>query len=124
MFNLIKQVFIVLLSFSESLATEYLSLDDEPYMVRPTLIELISVKIKYYPFMVSLDKCKGSCDVLAPEICVPKETKDIKVKVFNMITNKNEAKTRAKHISCKWEPKFNSTTCTLNQKWYNKTFQI
>ena len=30
MFSLIKQVFIVLLSFSESLATKYVSLNDEP----------------------------------------------------------------------------------------------
>ena len=28
-----------------------------------------------------------------------KKKKDINVKVFNMITNKNEAKTMAKHIS-------------------------
>ena len=30
----------------------------------------------------------------------PKKTKDINVKVFNMITNKNEAKRMTKHISC------------------------
>ena len=29
-----------------------------------------------------------------------KETKDINLKAFNMITNKNEAKAMAKHISC------------------------
>ena len=39
--------------------------------------------------MISLDKCTGSCNVLSPKY-VPKETKDINVKVFNMITNKNE----------------------------------
>ena len=33
MFNLIKQVFIVLLSFSELLATKCLSLTDEPCMI-------------------------------------------------------------------------------------------
>ena len=31
---------------------------------------------------------------------VSKELKDINVKVFKMITNKNEAKTMAKHVSC------------------------
>ena len=43
MLNLMKQVFIVLLRFSESLArdkTKYLFLNDEPCMVRPTLIDL------------------------------------------------------------------------------------
>ena len=42
MFKLIKQVFIVLLSFIESLArdqTKCLFLNEEPCMVRPTLID-------------------------------------------------------------------------------------
>ena len=65
MFNLIKQVFIVLLSFSESLArvakvsdrTKCLSSNDEPCIVRPSLIDLNPVELKYYPFMINLDKC-------------------------------------------------------------------
>ena len=57
MFILIKQVFIVLLSFSESLATKFLFLNDEPRLVRPTLIDLNPIELKYYPFMISLDKC-------------------------------------------------------------------
>ena len=69
-------------------------------MVIPTLIDLNPVELKYYPFMVSLDKCSGSCNILSPKICVPKKTKDVNVKVFNMITNKNEVKTMEKHISC------------------------
>ena len=40
MFSLIKQVFIVLLKFSSYLATKCLSLQDEPCMVGPTLIDL------------------------------------------------------------------------------------
>ena len=92
-------------------------------MVRPSLIDLNPVELKYYPFMISLYKCTGSCNVLSPKICVPKETKDISVKAFNMIRNKNEAKTMTKQISCDCKCKFNSTTCNSNQKWNNKTFQ-
>ena len=36
--------------------------------------------------MTSLDKYIGSSNVLSPKICLPKETKDINVKAFNMIT--------------------------------------
>ena len=60
MFSLIKQVFVVLLNFSESLAcdwTKCLSLNDEPYMVWPNLFHLNPVEPKYYPFMISLDNC-------------------------------------------------------------------
>ena len=52
-----------------------------------------------------------------------KKTKDINVKVFNMITNKNEAKTMVKHISCDCKGKFNSTTSNSNQKWNNEACQ-
>ena len=76
-------------------------------MFRPTLIDLNSIEDKYYPFMISLDKCNERCNVLSPKI-----TKDVNVKVFNMVTNKNEAKILlVKHISCDCKCKFNSTTC-------------
>ena len=48
MLSLFKQVFILLLSFSESLArsrTKCLFLNDEPCMVRPTLIDLNPVEL-------------------------------------------------------------------------------
>ena len=67
------------------------------------------VELKYYQFMVSLNKCTASCNILPPKICVPKETKDIYVKAFNMITNKKEVKSMTEHISCDSKCKFNST---------------
>ena len=59
MFSLIKQVFMVLLSFSSSLAhvakffdyIKCLSLNNEPYMIRPTLVDLNPVELRY-PFMM------------------------------------------------------------------------
>ena len=75
MFSLIKKVFIVLLSFSSSLATKYESLNDQACMIRPTLIDLSPIELKFYPFIISLDKCNGSCNVVSPKICVPKINK-------------------------------------------------
>ena len=68
--------------------------------------------------MISLDKCTGSCNVLSLKICVPKETKGISVKAFNMITNKDEAEAMTKHILCDCKCKLKS-----NQKWNNETCQ-
>ena len=48
-------------------------LNDEPCMVRPT--HMNPNELKYCPFMISLNKCTGSCNVLTPKICVPKETR-------------------------------------------------
>ena len=72
------------------------------------------VEFKYYPFMISLEKCTGSCNVLPSKIYVPKETKDINVKAFKMITNENQAKAMTEHISCDCKCIFNSTTCNSN----------
>ena len=55
MFGPIKQVFIVLLSFSSSLATKCVSLNDPPFMDRPTLIDFNLTELKFYPSMISLD---------------------------------------------------------------------
>ena len=65
MFSLFKQVFIVLLIFISSLVTKCMYLNNDPFMVRPSLIDLNPVELKYYPFIISLDKCNGSCNVLS-----------------------------------------------------------
>ena len=109
MFSFIKQVFIVLLSFSSYLATDQTKcscLNDEPCMVKPTPIDLNPTELRYYPFIINLDKCSGSCNALSQKICVAKETKDINAKAFNIIPNENWAKTMAKHISCDCKCKY------------------
>ena len=83
MFSLIKQVFIVLfIKFEWNLAhvtkvswTKCIFLNDETCMVRPTLIDLNPLGLKYYQFLTSLDKCNGGCNVLSPKISFPKEKK-------------------------------------------------
>ena len=106
-------MFIALLGFSRSLATTYVSLGKEPCVIGPTLIDLNPAEPNYYPSMVNVDECSGSCnaaDDLTTKTCVLNKTKDINVKAFNMITIINEAKTLMKHISCDYKCKFNSTT--------------
>ena len=123
MFSILKQVFIVLLSFSISLATECLFLNGESCMVGPTLVDLNPVELKYYPFMISFDKCRGISNVLTPKIRIPKESKNINIKAFSMIANKNEVKRMTKHISYDFKCNFNSTTCNSNQESNKKTCQ-
>ena len=69
-------MFIALLSSSKSLATKYVSLNNDPCMTRPTLYDLKHIELNY-PFMISLDKCNGSCNVaddLSAKVFVPSET--------------------------------------------------
>ena len=90
---------IALLSFSGSLATKCVSLNNEPCMTWPTPIDLNSVELNYYPFVISLNKCNGSCNIvneLYTKICVSSKTIDINVKIFNMIKKINNAKALVK----------------------------
>ena len=50
-------------------------------------------------------------------MCVPNETNNANVKVYNMITRTNEVKTLVKHISYDCKCKFASRTFNSNQKW-------
>ena len=79
-------MFIVLLSFSSSSVSNQakcMFLNDEPWMVRPTLIDFNPAELKDYPFMISLDKLSGSWNVLSLKICVVSGTKDINIKKFD-----------------------------------------
>ena len=89
-----------------------------------SLLLLNTVELKYYPFMIILDKCSGRCnsiDDLSTKIYVSSKTKDVNVKAFNIITNGNEAKTLTKYISCDFKCKLNGTTCNSNQTWNHES---
>ena len=98
--DVVLTLFIGILSFSRSLASavkvpgrkKRRSLNNEPYLARPTLIELRSNEISYYSFMVSVDRCDECCkalDGLSSRICVPNKTEDVNLNVFKMITRIN-----------------------------------
>ena len=55
MFGLIKQVVIAVLSFSGSLATKCMPLNNEKCMIKATLIDLNPVEFKYYQLMISFN---------------------------------------------------------------------
>ena len=71
MFRLRNKVFIALLSFSGLLPSlakasdpkKCTSINNKPFLTRPTLIDLYS-KLQYYQFMASLDRCNERCNTL------------------------------------------------------------
>ena len=81
-------MFITLLSFSISLAciakvSDYvkcMSLNNEPCIARPTFIDLNSNELHYFPFRVSVHRCKGNCNTLE---YLSSKTEDVNLNVFN-----------------------------------------
>ena len=83
--------------------------------------------------VISLDRYTGSWNSLDDsfaKICVSNKTKDVNVKVFNIITKLNEEKTLLKHISCDYKCKFDQTKCNSNRKcngisfYFSKMYHI
>ena len=78
-----------------------LSLNNEQCETRTALIDLNPVELNYYQFMISLDKCNGSCSILTvylAKFVSQNKIEDANLRVFNLITRKNESKTSIKHI--------------------------
>ena len=83
------------MSFSESLAIKCVSLGNELCMARPTPIDLNLVVLNYYSFMIILNKSNTNCNAvneLSMKMCVPSKTKDVKIKVLNLIKRKMKLK--------------------------------
>ena len=101
--------------------TKCVSINNQKRGIQPTIINLHSNKYsqecRYYPFLVRLNGCVGSCNTindLSNKAHVPNKTKDLNLNVFNMITGINEPKTLTKHISCKCKCKYDGTKCNSN----------
>ena len=54
---------LVLLGFGRPLTIKCILVNNQPYMVRPTLIDLNPDELRNYPF-ISLDKCGRSCNTV------------------------------------------------------------
>ena len=66
-------------SFSRSLTTKYVSLNNERCMIRLSLNDLNPAEFNFYPFMVILGKFSGSCNAvydLSIKAFVQSKTKD------------------------------------------------
>ena len=87
-----------------------MSLNNKQCKTIHTLIDLNPNELNYYSFMVSLERCRGSCNTFddsSRKICVRNKIDHVNVKVFNFITGINDAKKLVRHISCDCKCKVN-----------------
>ena len=74
----IKYALITVVNFSRSLATK---LDN----TRHTLFDLNPDELSSYQFLVSLDRCNGSCNTLDAKIYVQNKKEDVNIKVITVL---------------------------------------
>ena len=95
-------------------------MSNQPYMVRLALINLNRDELHYYSYIISLERCDGSCDTAEDpfcRMCVSNKTEGVYLKVFNITKEINESKTLIKHVSCEYRYEFDGRKFDSKQKW-------
>ena len=89
--------------------------------VRSEIISIISNNPMFYQFSVKINKCSGNCNNNINDsyarICVPDVTKDLNVKVFNLMSTINETREIKWHESCKCICRLDKIICNNKQRW-------
>ena len=94
------------------------SVNSKQCLSRPTTNGLNSNYLSYHLFIITLDWFNLICNTLydfSSIICTPNKIEDVTLHVFNMITIRNEPKT--KHISWNCKSKFHGRKRISNENW-------
>ena len=76
-----------------------------------------------FPYKIKVDKCIGSCydkDNLYFQVCLPDIVKNVSVKSFDLISQKNVLKNISFHKSLKCGCLLDKKVCNNLQKWNKK----
>ena len=71
---------------------------------RPQIVNVNSNNPILYPFSIKTNKCSGNCNNINypyAKICVPDATKNLNIKVFNLMSRTNETRHMQWHEKCK-----------------------
>ena len=79
--------------------------------------EIINVNTNghiFYPYIITINKCKCSCNTINDpyaKLCGPNTTKNINVKVFNLMSRTNETRHIEWHKTCKCKCRLDASVC-------------
>ena len=82
-------------SFANVKSLSCISMNNQICKARPQIVNANSNNPIFYPFSIKTSKCNDNCqniNHLYAKICVPDVVKDLKVKVFNLMSRTNETK--------------------------------
>ena len=101
-FRFVKKVFFIGLTILPNFtnviplsATPFncISMKNQECKTRPQDVNVNSNNPIFYPFSIKTSKCSGNCNNINypyAKICVPDVIKNLNVKVFNLMSRKNE----------------------------------
>ena len=107
-------------SLSQANSLEYISMKNEECKVRPEIVNINTNNPIFYPFSIKVNKCNDSCNNINDpyaRVCVPGTTKNLNVKVFNMISGINETRHIKWHETCKCICRLDGIIRNSKQRW-------
>ena len=116
-FNVLATVGLELLPIKVN-SLKFMSMNSKKCMSRPKIIDLNPNEPIFFPYSIKINKCSGSCNTINnpfAKLCVPDITKNINVKVFNLIARINETRQIVWHETCKCICKLTSAVCNSRQ---------
>ena len=113
-------MFVVAMSFFSCNALKCISMNNQECKVRPEIININSNEPSFYPYSVKISKCSSSCNNINDpyaKICVPDVSKNMNVKVFNLISRTNKTRYIKFYETCQCKCRLDPSICNNKQKW-------
>ena len=95
-------------------------MNNQECKIRPEMININTNEPVFYPHIIKINKCKGSCNIINDpyaKICVPDNIKNTNVKVFNLMSRTNETRHIKWHKTCKCRCRLDASICNNKQRW-------
>ena len=116
MFRFIKKVLIlVLISTVNSL--KCISLKYQECKAREVIVDN---EYMTYPYSIKINRCNGNCNNTKNPysiVCVPDITKNVTLKILDLMTLANKTKQTIIHESCKCISRLDPIVCSNKLKW-------
>ena len=125
MFGFIKKCFFTATTFFSynTLNLNFLecvSMNNQECKIRSQIINVNTNDPMVYPYSITLNKCKGSCNTINDsyaKLCVPGTIKNINVRVFNVMSRTNETRHKEWHKTCKCKCRLDACVCNNKYRW-------
>ena len=123
MFGFIKKCFFTAITFLNLSglsvdSLECVSMNNQECKIKSEIINVSTNEPMFYPYSITINKCKGSCNTINDpyaKLCVPDTIKNINVKVFNLMSKTNETRHIEWHKTCKCKCRLDASVCNNKQ---------
>ena len=98
---------------------ECVSMNSQECKIIPEIINLNTNEPTFYPYIIKINKFKGSCNTISDpyaKLCFPENIENTNVKAFNLMSRTNETRHIKWHKICKCKCRVDASVCNNKQR--------